>query len=122
MKFDISLRPSGFLPVAAGNVRVDDLVDVYRHSALFRALRHHDGLKGKCGVCEYRSICGGARARAFAVTGDYLEADPFCSYLPRRYARMVQAGEAEPVERYFARRAKLIRTLPVVTARRVRSA
>jgi len=110
------IYPSGFLPVVAGNVRTDDLVDVYRNSVLFRALRDYDGLKGKCGVCEYRSICGGARARAFAVTGDYLEADPFCAYLPRRYARMVEAGDAEPVEQYFARRARHVRTLPVVSA------
>lgn len=111
------IYPSGFLPVSAGNVRTDDVVDVYRNSALFRALRDPDGFKGKCGLCEYRSICGGARARAYAVTGDYLESDPFCAYVPRRYQRMVAAGGAEPVEEYFARRNRLARTLPVVEAR-----
>lgn len=111
------IYPSGFLPVSAGNVRSDDLVDVYRNSALFRALRDPDRFKGKCGVCEYRSICGGARARAYAVTGDYLESDPFCAYVPRRYQRLVAAGGAEPVEQYFARRNRLARTLPVVEAR-----
>lgn len=109
--------PSGFLPVSAGNVRTHELVDVYRDSPLFRALRDPDGFRGKCGVCEYRSICGGARARAYAVTGDYLDADPFCAYVPRRYRRLVDAGEAEPVEEYFARRRRPARELPVVPAR-----
>ncbi|MBI4539931.1 MAG: radical SAM protein [Gemmatimonadetes bacterium] len=108
--------PSGFLPVSAGNVRSDDVVDVYRNSPLFRTLRDPDALKGKCGVCEYRAICGGARARAFAVTGDYREADPFCAYVSRRYRRMVEAGDAEPVEAYFARRDQRSRVLPVVPA------
>ena len=98
------IYPSGFLPVTAGNVRSDDLVDVYRDSPLFRNLRNRDLLKGKCGVCEYRDVCGGSRARAYALTGDYLEAEPFCAHLPKRYERMVERGEAEPVDEYFARR------------------
>jgi len=96
--------PSGFLPIPAGNVRRDDVVEIYRNAPLFRELRDSDGLGGKCGVCEYRGICGGARARAWAVTGDHLAADPFCPYIPRRYQRMVEAGEAEPAEEYFQRR------------------
>lgn len=96
--------PSGFLPVTAGNVRTHDLVEVYRDSDLFRSLRNPDLLKGKCGVCEYRDVCGGSRARAYALTGDYLEAEPFCTHVPKRYQRMVERGEAEPVEEYFARR------------------
>jgi AdoMet-dependent heme synthase len=77
--------PSGFLPVTAGNVRNDHLVDVYRNSDLFVDLRDADKLKGKCGVCEYRTICGGCRARAYALTGDYLESDPSCVYVPKRF-------------------------------------
>jgi len=100
-----AIYPSGFLPLAAGNVRRDDLVEVYRYSPLFRQLRDRSLLKGKCGVCEYRDICGGSRARAYAVTGDYLEAEPYCAHIPARWRRMVEAGEAEPVETYFARRA-----------------
>ena len=100
-----AIYPSGFLPLAAGNVRRDDLVEVYRYSPLFRQLRDRSLLKGKCGVCEYRDICGGSRARAYAVTGDYLEAEPYCAHVPARWRRMVEAGEAEPVETYFARRA-----------------
>jgi AdoMet-dependent heme synthase len=95
------IYPSGFLPLSAGNVREHDLVDVYRNSELFRSLRDPDRLKGKCGVCEYRDVCGGSRARAYALTGDPLEAEPFCTHVPARYVRMVERGEAEPVETYF---------------------
>jgi AdoMet-dependent heme synthase len=105
--------PSGFLPVGAGNVRDDDLVDVYRNAPLFRALRDRSNLKGKCNVCEYRPVCGGSRSRAYAVTGDYLEAEPFCAHVPVRYQRMIEAGEAEPVEEYFRKRNRFLRALPV---------
>ncbi|HEY0972058.1 MAG TPA: TIGR04053 family radical SAM/SPASM domain-containing protein [Gemmatimonadales bacterium] len=84
------IYPSGFLPLAAGNVRTDDLVDVYRNHELFRALRDRDRLKGKCGVCEYRSVCGGSRARAWAMTGDPLEADPLCAYVPPAWERRME--------------------------------
>ncbi|MBI4236183.1 MAG: radical SAM protein [Chloroflexi bacterium] len=77
-----NIYPSGFLPVTAGNVRRDSLVDVYRGSPLFRALRDPSRLKGKCGVCEFNAVCGGCRARAYAVTGDYLAAEPYCIYQP----------------------------------------
>jgi radical SAM protein len=74
--------PSGFLPLPVGNVRTTPLARFYRESILFRRLRDHGLLKGKCGVCEYAAVCGGSRARAWAVTGDYLEADPSCAYVP----------------------------------------
>jgi len=74
--------PSGFLPLAAGNVRRDSLVEVYRRSPLFASLRDEQRLGGKCGRCEYRRICGGSRARAYATTGDYLAEDPRCVYQP----------------------------------------
>lgn len=76
------IRPSGFLPVAAGNVRRDSLVETYRESSLFRALRDPARLKGKCGVCPYNTVCGGCRARAYGVTGDYLAAEPSCVFQP----------------------------------------
>ncbi len=109
-----AIYPSGFLPLAAGNIRRDDVVDVYRNSPLFRALRDRSRLKGKCGVCEYRDVCGGSRARAYAVTGDPLESEPFCAHVPARYRRMVEAGEAEPVEEYFRRLAERTRDLPTM--------
>jgi radical SAM protein with 4Fe4S-binding SPASM domain len=74
--------PSGFLPLAAANVRERSVVDIYRHSPLFRDLREPAKLKGRCGRCEFRQVCGGSRARAHAVTGDYLAADPSCVYDP----------------------------------------
>lgn len=76
------IMPSGFLPISAGNVRRDDVVRVYREHPLFTALRDVTRLKGKCGVCRYRDVCGGQRGRAYGVTGDYLESDPACLYEP----------------------------------------
>ncbi|MBI5244918.1 MAG: TIGR04053 family radical SAM/SPASM domain-containing protein [Elusimicrobia bacterium] len=75
--------PSGFLPIPAGNVRKDKLADVYRNSPLFRDLRDAKKLKGKCGCCEFAEVCSGSRARAYAVTGDYLAEEPFCAYVPK---------------------------------------
>lgn len=75
--------PSGFLPIPAGNIRRDRLADVYRHSTLFRDLRDPRKFKGKCGICEFAAVCGGSRARAYAMTGDPLESDPFCAYEPK---------------------------------------
>lgn len=77
------VTPSGFLPLRAGNVHRDHPVDVYRRSTLFRQLRDPRALKGKCGRCEFRAVCGGSRARAWAVTGDHLASDPSCPYEPR---------------------------------------
>ena len=77
------IQPSGFLPITAGDVRTDDIVDVYRHSKLFTDLRSPDKIKGRCGICEYRDVCGGQRGRAYGITGDYLETDPACSYVPK---------------------------------------
>jgi len=74
--------PSGFLPLSAGNVRTQSFVDIYRGSPLFQELRDYSRLKGKCGLCDFRDVCGGSRARAFGVTGDYLESDPYCAYIP----------------------------------------
>jgi AdoMet-dependent heme synthase len=75
--------PSGFLPVSAGNVKQHSLAELYRHSPLFTSLRDADNLQGKCGVCEYRQICGGSRARSYAMTGDLFAEEPCCAYLPK---------------------------------------
>jgi radical SAM protein len=84
--------PSGFLPFAAGNVRSDSLSRIYRESPVFQQLRDADQLGGKCGACEFRKVCGGSRARAYAMTGDPLAEEPCCSYVPRNYV----ATEAHP--------------------------
>jgi radical SAM protein len=75
--------PSGLLPVKAGNIRETPLAEIYRESPIFQSLRNPDLFKGKCGVCEFRYVCGGSRSRAFAMTGDYLESEPFCVYIPK---------------------------------------
>ncbi|MGD0091717.1 MAG: TIGR04053 family radical SAM/SPASM domain-containing protein [Planctomycetota bacterium] len=75
--------PSGFLPYIAGNVRRDELIEVYRNSPIFRELRDSSLLKGKCGRCEFKDLCGGSRARAYAMTGDHLAEEPFCVYQPK---------------------------------------
>ena len=80
------IYPSGFLPLSAGNVRTTRVDEAYRASDLFRGLRDPDRLKGRCGVCEFRFICGGSRSRAYALTGDHLETDPWCTYQPLGHA------------------------------------
>ncbi|MBY0595209.1 TIGR04053 family radical SAM/SPASM domain-containing protein [Bacillus bingmayongensis] len=75
--------PSGLLPIKAGNVRTTPLADIYRNAPVFQDLRNPDKYKGKCGVCEFRYVCGGSRSRAFAMTGDYMESEPFCVYIPK---------------------------------------
>ena len=83
--------PSGFLPVSAGNIRKQELADIYRNAPLFQELRDPSQLKGKCGICEFRAVCGGSRARAYGVTGDYLESDPACAYVPKAWQGQVLA-------------------------------
>jgi radical SAM protein with 4Fe4S-binding SPASM domain len=87
--------PSGFLQLSAGNVRQRPLAEIYRDAPLFRRLRDRALLKGRCRVCEYREVCGGSRARAWAVTGDELAEDPSCSWVPAAYASAANPdGEA----------------------------
>ena len=74
--------PSGFLPLTAGNLREHSLASIYRDSSLFRELRDRTLLKGKCAICQFTPVCGGSRARAYALTGDYLASDPSCIYHP----------------------------------------
>lgn len=80
--YDGSFQPSRYVPGPAGHARSEDVVEVYRSADLFQTLRDASSLKGKCGVCEHRDVCGGSRARALAVYGDVLEEDPLCPYLP----------------------------------------
>ncbi len=82
VSYNGEIFPSGFLPLSCGNVRSDSLSEVYRGHKVFRELRSPELIKGKCGICDYRDICGGSRARAYAMTGDYLGDEPFCAYVP----------------------------------------
>jgi radical SAM protein len=77
------IYPAGFLPRGCGQFPHDSVIDAYQKHPVFLALRDPDRFKGRCGICEYRQICGGSRARAYAVTGDYLESEPDCVYVPR---------------------------------------
>ncbi|MEO5963820.1 MAG: TIGR04053 family radical SAM/SPASM domain-containing protein [Candidatus Limnocylindrales bacterium] len=79
---DGTVNPSGFLPIPLGNVRGASIVDLYRDHPVMRDLRNPEGFKGRCGSCEYTRVCGGSRARAYAWTGDPLEADPLCPFVP----------------------------------------
>ena len=79
---DGTVHPSGFLPLACGNVRTTPLADLYQRHELFVRLRDPQQLKGKCGRCPFSVICGGSRARAYARYGDPLESDPLCPYVP----------------------------------------
>jgi radical SAM protein with 4Fe4S-binding SPASM domain len=76
------VRPSEFAPHSAGNLRYRPLGDIYRGSDLFVALRDPDNLHGRCSECDYRTLCGGSRARAYAMTGDLFGSDPLCAYEP----------------------------------------
>ena len=75
--------PCGYLPVIAGDLRKQRFVDIWRDAEVFNALRDTGNLKGKCGCCEFRNVCMGCRARAFAATGNYLDEEPFCVYEPK---------------------------------------
>jgi len=78
--------PCGYLPVKAGDLRVQSFADVWENSEVFDALRDTGNLKGKCGICEFRNVCMGCRARAFAATGDMMDEEPFCVYQPKTKA------------------------------------
>ena len=74
--------PSGFLPTAVGSVRKKSFPEIYRGSELLQSLRNPDTFGGRCGRCEFRSVCGGSRSHAYATTGDPLAEDPSCAYEP----------------------------------------
>ncbi len=75
--------PSGFLPLVRGNLRTHRLAEVYRHDEIFVHLRDPDRFAGKCGICDYRTRCGGSRSRTHALTGDAFASDPTCVYQPK---------------------------------------
>ncbi len=76
------VQPCGFLNLDCGDVTQTSFPKIWEHSEIFRSLRDFGRLKGKCGVCGYRKVCGGCRARAYEATGDYLAEEPLCSYQP----------------------------------------
>jgi radical SAM protein with 4Fe4S-binding SPASM domain len=91
---DGQVFPAGFLPLPCGKFPEQSVVESYQQHPTFLALRDHDQLKGKCGICDYRSTCGGSRSRAYAVTGDPLGEEPDCIYMPQASAQQTAAQRA----------------------------
>jgi radical SAM protein with 4Fe4S-binding SPASM domain len=81
---DGNVLPCSYFPLPAGNIRTQSFREIWEHSPLFLEMRDFAGYKDHCGRCEYLNVCGGCRARAWAVTGDYLAGEPFCSHRPGR--------------------------------------
>lgn len=81
---DGNVLPCSYFPKSAGNIRGQSFKDIWENSELFKELRDFKSYKGRCGLCEYIGVCGGCRARAYSVYGDYLEEEPFCGYIPRK--------------------------------------
>ncbi|MFI5118638.1 MAG: SPASM domain-containing protein, partial [Terriglobales bacterium] len=78
--------PCGYLPALAGDLKKQPFAEIWDDSVVFNQLRDTSNLQGKCGCCEFRNICMGCRARAFAATGNYLDEEPFCVYQPHTKA------------------------------------
>ncbi len=106
---DGDVFPSGFLPLRLGNIRERSLAEIYRESPEMQVLRDPDRLLGKCGYCEFRRVCAGSRARAYAVTGNFMESDPFCPYVPD--PRRLENAELQGSSR--ATTGDVIPTLPI---------
>lgn len=81
------VQPCGFLDLNCGDVTRTSFAEIWKHSEIFNSLRNFDNLKGKCGACEYKKVCGGCRARAYEATGDWLAEEPLCNYEPRKKER-----------------------------------
>ncbi len=88
--------PCGYLPALAGDLKKQRFADIWEHSVVFNQLRDVNNLQGKCGCCEFRNVCMGCRARAFAATGNYLDEEPFCVYEPG--TKSVKEKESTPAE------------------------
>jgi len=82
---DGNVLPCSYFPKAAGNLHQQSFKDIWENSTLFAEMRDFKGYKGRCGSCEYVGVCGGCRARAYAVSGDYLGEEPFCTHVPRKF-------------------------------------
>ena len=89
ISYDGTVYPSGFMPYPLGNVRTKSIVDIYRNNEVLRKIRRAE-FRGRCGVCEFRDICGGSRARAYTLKADPLGEDPACPYEPGGFTRLVE--------------------------------
>lgn len=80
---DENILPCSYFPLSAGNLKTQSFKDIWEGSKLFKDMRDFDSYKGRCGSCEYIKVCGGCRARAYALCGDYMEEEPFCKHIPK---------------------------------------
>lgn len=87
---DGEVLPCSYFPKSAGNIKKESFKDIWQDSKLFNELRDFKSYKGSCGACEYVNVCGGCRARAYAMTGDYLAEEPFCSYTPGKKGKIAE--------------------------------
>ena len=85
--------PCGYLPVLAGDLRTTPFAEIWRDAEVFNTLRDSSNLEGKCGYCEFKNVCMGCRARAFAATGNYLGEEPFCIYQPKTAERATHSKD-----------------------------
>jgi radical SAM protein with 4Fe4S-binding SPASM domain len=83
ISFDGEVFPCGYLPAIAGDLKKTPFAEIWNDSKVFSDLRDTDKLEGKCGCCEFRNVCMGCRARAYAVDGNYMSSEPFCVYQPK---------------------------------------
>ena len=99
------VQPCGYFDMQLGNVKETPFPEIWEHSPVFRNLRDFSLLKGKCGACEYKGFCGGCRARALAASGDYLAEEPYCAYVPRKWAKLQhrQGGDCATTKRVGAK-------------------
>jgi AdoMet-dependent heme synthase len=102
------IYPCGYLPALAGDLRKQPFSDVWENSVVFHQLRDTGNLKGKCGCCEFRNICMGCRARAFAASGDFMAEEPFCVYEPRMPASPGEKGQAKSAPQHDAKHTQLV--------------
>ncbi|MEW5743886.1 MAG: radical SAM protein [Nitrospirota bacterium] len=91
---DGNVLPCSYFPKSAGNIRQQSFKDIWENSELFKDMRDFKKYKGRCGSCEYITVCGGCRARAYSVYGDYLAEEPFCSFVPFKVKRKEQSQAA----------------------------
>jgi radical SAM protein with 4Fe4S-binding SPASM domain len=91
--------PCGYLPALAGDLKKQSFSEIWHNSLVFHELRDTNNLQGKCGCCEFRNVCMGCRARAFAATGNYLDEEPFCVYEPKAAGLKQKANQSLEVAR-----------------------
>jgi radical SAM protein with 4Fe4S-binding SPASM domain len=96
ISFDGEVFPCGYLPAIAGDLKKQPFAEIWNDSKVFNDLRDTDKLEGKCGCCEFRNVCMGCRARAYAATGNYLDEEPFCVYEP--HSKDLKTIKEAPVE------------------------